>query len=215
MPDAFPETPVSLLACLEEQRGGMRYQDAWRAFFDLYHSPIRAAALSTFRKYNWPQVPESLLEEIIADVVVSFFKADFSYDPARGKFRNYLRQLTAWRIMDSLGKLPVVRPQQLDLVPEPQFQDTGEDRHPAEELEQKEHEAYRAALLSTMLEDVRTRVSPQTFLLFELTKIQGRSPDSVAIQFKVKRNVVDNAAYRVMAKLRELACQPEYRKEYV
>lgn len=212
MLDAFPETPVSLLACLEDRRGGMPYQDAWKSFFDLYHGAIRVVALGTFRKYNWCQVPEDMLEEIIADVVVSFFKAEFSYDPARGRFRNYLRQLTAWRIMDKLGKLPAIRPEQLDSVDEAQLADP--DSQPGGELEQKEQDAYRAALLTTLLEDVRNRVSPQTFLMFEMTKIQGRSPDDVASQFKVKRNVVDNASYRVLSKLRELASQPEYQKEY-
>ncbi len=212
MPDAFPETPVSLLSCIEERRGGMPYQDAWQSFFDLYHGPIRAAALGTFRRYNWNQVPEDLLEEVIADVVVSFFKAEFSYDPAYGRFRNYLRQLTAWRIMDKLGKLPATPPAQLESIAD--LADPFYSHQPDGELDCKEHDTYRASLFATMLEDVRNRVSPQTFVMFELTKVQSRSPDEVAAQFKVKRNVVDNATYRVMKELRKLATQPEYRKEY-
>lgn len=214
MPDAFPDTPVSLLSRLEERGSGLPYQDAWRSFFDLYHGPIRAAALVTFRRFNWNHVPDDLLEEVIADVVVSFFKAQFSYDPARGRFRNYLRQLTAWRIMDKLGKLPAKPPAQLESVEESDLADPVDSQQPDGELECTERASYRAALFATMLEDVRNRVSPQTFLIFEMTKIMGQSPDDVAAQFKVKRNVVDNAAHRVLNKLRELAAQPEYRKEY-
>ena len=202
------------MACLEDRRGGMPFQNAWTTFFNLYHGPIRVAALGAFRRYNWHQVPEDVLEEVIADVVVSFFKAEFCYDPTRGKFRNYLRQLIAWRIMDKLGKLPPLRADQLDSVDEAQLADTTISGQPCGELQQKEQDAYRSALFATMLEDVRHRVSPQTFLMFEMTKIQGCSADKVASQFKVKRNVVDNASYRVLAKLRELASQPEYRKEY-
>jgi len=159
-------------------------------------------------------VPEDMLEEVIADVVVSFFKAEFAYDPARGRFRNYLRQLTAWRIMDKLGKLPPTPPVQLESLAETDLADPTNAHRPDGELETQEHDAYRSAIFATMLEDVRNRVSPQTFLMFEMTKIQGCNPDDVAKQFKVKRNVVDNASYRVLNKLRELACQPEYRKEY-
>lgn len=214
MPDAFPDTPVTLMACLEDRRGGLPYQDAWRSFFDLYHGPIRVAALGIFRRFNWCQVPEDVLEEIIADVVVSFFKAEFAYDPARGRFRNYLRQLTAWRIMDKLGKLPPTPPVQVESLAETDLADPTNAHRPDVEMEVKEQDTYRSALFATMLEDVRNRVSPQTFLMFEMTKIQGCNPDDVAKQFKVKRNVVDNASYRVLNKLRELACQPEYRKEY-
>jgi RNA polymerase sigma factor (sigma-70 family) len=215
MPDVFPDTPVSLLSCIEGRRGGMPYQDAWRSFFDLYHGPIRAAALGTFGRYNWNQVPEDLLEEVIADVVVSFFKAEFSYDPERGRFRNYLRQLTAWRIMDKLGKLPATPSTQLESVSEADLADPIDSHQPAGELDCKEQDIYRAALFATMLEDVRNRVSPQTFLMFEMTKVQGHDPAAVAKQFGVKRNVVDNATHRVIGKLRELATQPEYRKEYL
>ena len=213
MADAFPDTPVSLLACIEERRGGMPYQDAWRTFFDLYHVPLRLAVESAFRRCNWYQVPEDLLEETIADVVVSFFKAEFSYDPETGKFRNYLRQLAAWRVRDKLDKLPKIRPEQLESL-DLDAVHTSASANPDGNLEQKERDVYRGVLLTTLLEDVRNRVSPQTFLMFEMTKIVGKSADEVAEQFQVKRNVVDNAAYRVLAKLKELASQPEYRREY-
>ncbi len=214
MPNAFPETPQTLLSRLEERKTGMPFQDDWRLFFDLYHGPLRTAALGTFRHYNWTQVPEDVLEEVITDVVVSFFKAEFSYDPKRGKFRNYLRQLVVWRIKDRFGRLPSTPPASLDAMDEAELADPVDDRQPAGELESKEQASYRAALFATMLEDVRKEVSPQTFLIFEMTKIQGCNPNEVAGRFKIKRNVVDNAAYRVLEKLRQLASRPEYRKEY-
>ena len=216
MPDAFPDTPVSLLSCLEERRAGMPYQDAWSTFFDLYHTPLKLAVHAAFRRCGWHNVPDELAEETIADVVVSFFKADFSYDPAKGRFRNYLRQIATWRVWDKLGKLPKIRPDQVDpLESVAESLDSGDADSPGEDLLRHEQAAYQSVLLATMLEDVRNRVSPQTFLMFELVKIQGQSPEEVAKDFKVKRNVVDNASYRVMKELRKLAAQPEYRKEYL
>jgi RNA polymerase sigma factor (sigma-70 family) len=149
-------------------------------------------------------------------VVASFFKAEFSYDPAKGNFRNYLRQLTVWRVCDRIGKSPKIHAEHLVVLETAEHDGCqwAAAQTPAQEMEEKERRAYRSTLLATMLEDVRNRVSPQTFIMFEMTKLQGRSPEEVAAQFKVKRNVVDNAAHRVLAKLKELAAQPEYRKEY-
>jgi len=215
MPNAFPDTPVSLLSCIEERRGGVPYQHAWKAFFDLYHAPIRLAVLAAFRRCNWRQVPDELLEETVADVVISFFKATFSYDPSKGKFRSYLHQLCNRRVFDCIEKFEQARRNNADLLEmgEPEISALTAPEGSGT-LEEAEREAYRSTLLATMLEDVRHRVSPQTFLMFELTKIQGQSPDAVAAQFRVKRNVVDNASYRVLSKLKELAIQPEYRREY-
>ena len=221
MPDAFPDTPRSLLFQLEKGSGSAFYQSAWREFFDLYHHALRVAALDTFRRFHWTHVPEEILEEVIADVVISFFKADFSYDPERGRFRNYLRQLTTWRIMDRLGKLP--KPTEpLDPFlhddaeghPQKLPEELLDSRQPGDAMDVQEQDAFRAALFATMLEDVRSQVDPQTFLIFEMTKIQGVKPEAVAEKFKVKRNVVDNAVHRVFRRLQALACQPEYRKEY-
>ena len=218
MAAGFPDTPVTLLARLEERENGLPNQNAWASFFDLYHGPIRLAVLASFHRCGWHDVSRELLEDTIADVVVSFFKADFAYDPQKGKFRNYLRQLAAWRVMDRLGKssgreakaFAAMDPEAgEEATPHPLYPE------PSEDLLRQERAEYRASLLATLLEDVRHRVSPQTFLMFEKTKLQGESPEEVAKYFKVKRNVVDNAVFRVLAKLKELASQPEYQKEYL
>ena len=63
---------ISLLAddaATITRRGTPGYQDAWRTFFDLYHVPLRLAVESAFRRCNWYQVPEDLLEETIADAM--------------------------------------------------------------------------------------------------------------------------------------------------
>lgn len=210
---AFPDTPVSLLSCIENRHGGMPYQTAWSTFFALYHIPLRLAVVSEFRRCKWHHVPQELLEDTMADIVVSFFKADFSYNPATGKFRNYLRQLVAWRVRDKITQHPIPT-EPLDAT-QSTFASEGSEGQPASEiLEEREIKAHQSALLNMLLEDVRQRVSPQTFLMFEMTKILGHSPESVAEQFNVKRNVVDNATFRILKKLKELGALPEYQREY-
>lgn len=216
MAEVFPDTPASLLSCIEHHRGGHHaYEAAWETFWTIYHSALRWAVVAAFRRCNWHHVPQDLLEETMADVVVSFYKAEFSYDPAKGKFRNYLSQLIEWRVRDKLDQLPQNRPLPLNFDLEPsEGGEHGGEEPPDAILETKEQKAHQTALLNLLLEDVRRRVSPQTFMLFEMTKLLGHSPESVAREFNVSRNVVDNAVRRVLKKLKELGTLPEYRREY-
>lgn len=216
MPDAYPDTPPSLLSRLENGKSGPSYQTAWDEFFDLYHDAIRVSAIDTFRRFHWHNVSPELVDEIVAEVVVSFFKADFSYDATRGgRFRNYLRQLTTWRIMDKLGKLPDHPPEPIEQVEGKEYPELLDTQAPDSLLADEERAAFRTALLVTMLEDVRAQVDPQTIFFFEQTKLHGKRPEELALKYKVSRNIVDNAVYRVLRRLQALASQPEYRKEYL
>jgi len=216
MPNVYPDTPVSLLSRLEKGKSGPSYQTAWNEFFDLYHNAIRISALGTFRRFHWVDVPPELLDEIVADVVVSFFKADFRYDPDRGgRFRNYLRQLTTWRIMDKFGKLPAHATERVEGAGEEQHAELLDLNQPDSAMDERERTAFRSALLATMLEDVRAQIDPQTFFFFEQAKLCGERPEALAAQYEVRRNVVDLAVHRVMRRLQALAGQPEYRKEYL
>ncbi len=216
---SFPNTPVTLLARLEERENGVPNQQAWESFFDLYHGAIRMTVKGAFLECGWHTTPEDVLEDTISDVVVSFYKGGQSFDPEKGKFRNYLRQLARWRVRDQLAKSLATAEKVLKQgisLPDDDHPSalTSNTASPDEVLNGRDIQEYRDTLLATLLEDVRQRVGPQTFAIFELCKLQGQTPDEVAAFFKVKRNAVDNAVYRVTRKLKELAAQPEYRKEY-
>ena len=216
MAEVFPDTPVSLLSRIEHRRDGHHtYEADWVTFWGIYHSALRWAVVAAFRRCNWHHVPQDLLEETMADVVVSFYKSEFTYDPAKGKLRHYLSQLIDWRVRDKLDALPQDRPRPLHLdALALEGREAEEVEPPDAVLEGKELQAHQRALLNLLLEDVRRRVSPQTFMLFEMTKLLGQSPESVAREFNVSRNVVDNAVRRVLKKLKELGTLPEYRREY-
>ena len=48
-------------------------------------------------------------------------------------------------------------------------------------------------------------VSPRTYLIFELVKLDGESPEEVAKELGVRRNVIDNTIFKAMKKLREIS----------
>jgi RNA polymerase sigma-70 factor (ECF subfamily) len=77
-----------------------------------------------------------------------------------------------------------------------------------------ENESYRIALLKSMLEDLRARISPRQYTIFEMVKLKNLPPDQVAAELGVKRGVIDNTIYRVMNVLRDLASRDEYKAEW-
>jgi RNA polymerase sigma factor (sigma-70 family) len=86
----MPETPPSLLQRLREHPGDA---EAWRRFDHLYR-PLLASWLS--RHAIQPADRDDLIQDILAAVVRDM--PTFTYDPARGKFRSWLRRILAHRV---------------------------------------------------------------------------------------------------------------------
>ena len=76
-----------------------------------------------------------------------------------------------------------------------------------------EEDAFRSALLGTLLAALHAEVSPRTYLIFELVKLNGESPEEVAEQLGVQRNVIDNTIFKAMRKLREISKREEILQE--
>lgn len=201
----FPETPVSLLARMAARGEEQGWHDDWREFWNLYHLPLRNTVMAQFHRYGWECVSETLLEEVLADVVLSFFKSSFSNQRELGRLRHYLSRLAQRRVQDHLRRSSKEESRQREVEAEMAVWVQEEPANAEEEV------SYRQALLATLLEDVRSRVNPQTFLFFEMVKLQGRNAVEIAAAFGVSRNVVDNAVARVIKQLRALAALPEYK----
>lgn len=202
MAKPLPSTPLSLLSRLRDEKNSPLWEISWRRFLELYWEPLMATAAGIYRSHTGNAIPpQPFLEDIVAQVVLEFLKAD-RFDPQRGRLRTYLRMLTNARIVDALRK-------------EKPFQSIALDDGaavPAETDEEKE--SFEKSLLNTLLEDLREQVPPQHFETFEMVKLHQIPPERVARDLGVHRNVVDNTIYRVMKKLREIASKPEYQDEY-
>jgi len=208
MAAAFPDTPVTLVTQLA--KSGIDRNRLWSTFFDLYHEPIEMAVCNAFRRVGWHNVPAEVLEDTVAEVVVSLLRAPMIYDPAKGKFRNYLYQLANWRVKD---RLKISCREQERRVPLESVAEPEDPTEPSAQLVAREEEAFRASMLAALLEEVRLSVAPKTYLMFEMAYLKKMPPVDVARFFNVKRNVVDNAVYRIIEKLRTLAAQSPYRQE--
>jgi RNA polymerase sigma factor (sigma-70 family) len=209
--NAFPSTPVSILARLGQDHGSRDWNRAWSSFVELYSPAMRLAAQAEFHRVGWHQQDDHLIDEVVSDAVVKFLKASgsFSYDSTKGRFRNYLRQIIAWCVRDHLtaSNHPVGSSDELDGLTDHNSQE------PYRSLLELEEKAWRNATLQAMLEEARTILGPQTMLIFEMAKILEQPVEEVMTQLRVSRSTVDNANHRVMKLLKELSSSPDFQEE--
>ncbi len=171
-----------------------------------FSSAIGALIYAYARRCN---CSEHTAEEIVQDVMLKVFeqKDFFHYDPARGRFRDWLatvvrnkaaelRRRPAERIRAKGGNLEIngVEPRWDALQPD----DVWEN-------------AFEQALLLVLLDVVRHEMSPRSYMAFELFTLHEIPGGAVAKQTGLTRNGVYRACKRALKRLKELGA--EYREE--
>lgn len=204
MPNAMPETPVSLLTRLRDMEAGASWESSWKVFLELYQEPLRIMAWNCYRHHTGGAPPtEEFVADVVANVVSDFYtRAQYRYDPARGKLRRFLKTITNARVVDLLRK---ERP--LDHIELGSYEGTAAESE-AEGL------AFQRSVLATLVEDLRNRIPLRQFEVFEMVKLKGMSAETAAAVLGVKRGIVDNTIHRAMNAVRELAKDPVYTQEY-
>ena len=168
---------------------------AWQAFSDRYWRLIFAFA----KKRG---CSDHTAEEIVQDAMLEVFRERdvFSYDPARGRFRDWLgkvvRNLVAKHYRQPAQRIRGRGGHSHDVFPEREFRD-GQP----EELWEA---AYEQAMLTVLLDVVRHEVTPQTYQAFELTAIRGLPGEQAAKITGLSRNAVYLSRQRVFERLQEL-----------
>jgi RNA polymerase sigma-70 factor (ECF subfamily) len=185
------KTQATLLARLRDGSDAL----AWDEFFQRYWRLIYAYA----RQCN---CSEYTAEEVVQDVMLKVFeqKDFFRYDPARGRFRDWLatvvrnkaaelRRRPADRVRAKGGNLEIedFAPRSNGAVPD----DVWEN-------------AFEQALLLVLLDVVRREMSPRTYLAFELFTLHEIPGAAVAKQTGLTRNGVYRACKRALQRLKEL-----------
>ena len=204
MPPVIPETPATLLTRLRDMEAGASWESSWKVFLELYQEPLRIMAWNCYRHHTGGASPSpEFVADAVANVVSEFHtRAQYRYDPARGKLRRFLRMLTNARVVDLLRK---ERP--LDHIG---LQDAEGKAAESEE----EGLAFQRSVLATLVEDLRNRIPIRQFEIFEMVKLKGSGVEETAAALGVKRGVVDNTIHRAMNARRELARDPVYTQEY-
>jgi RNA polymerase sigma-70 factor (ECF subfamily) len=192
------KTQATLLKRLQDASDAL----AWDEFFQRYWHLIYAYA----RRCN---CSEHTAEEVVQDVMLKVFeqKDFFHYDPARGRFRDWLgtvvrnkaaelRRRPAERVRVTGGDSGIkhVEPPADDALPDDVWENSFEE-----------------ALLLVLLDVVRREMSPRAYLAFELYTLHEIPGAVVAKQTGLTRNGVYRACKRALQRLKELGA--EYRED--
>jgi RNA polymerase sigma-70 factor (ECF subfamily) len=190
------DTRVSLLERLREGTDAV----AWQDFFDQYWRSMYVFAKRC-------GCSDNTAEEVVEEAVFSVYekRGDFSYDPSRGRFRNWLFTIVRQKL--ALTRRRKASEQHALEQAGRDGRYDGEAALPEAEMEN----AFENALLIALLDVVRQEVSPETYQAFELSALHGLSGAETANLTGLSRNGVFLARRRVTKRLKELGAS--YRDE--
>ena len=177
---------------------------SWREFYEKYKPLIRLCGKDC-------SLTESETEELVQQVMTEIFRKDiigkydpenipegvvFKHDPAKGRFRHYLRKV----IRNHAVKIYHARMILTDPDTKPEDSDDEKDGR----WEKIWDEEWKKHVLSMALTELRSRVQPETYLAFEMYAIQNKPVETVADFLGFSISSVYTAKSRCIALLREI-----------
>lgn len=183
-------THITLLARLS----GGGDNTAWREFCDRYEELIRAFA----RRRG---ITPFETDDVVQDVMLALTKAmpGFEYDPAKGKFRSYLKTVTIHAISRKSRQNPSATPL---------GSSAGSSLGAADdEAEQTWEAEWRQYHLRSAMRTVKAEFNTSDLAAFEAYAVGGESPDAVASRLGVSVDSVYQAKSRVLRRLSQVISQ--------
>ena len=186
------QTRPTLLHRLRDAADSM----AWDEFFQRYWSLVYG-----FARHRG--CSQHTAEEVVQEVMLKVFEQRdvFRYDPARGRFRDWLHRVVCNQVAEHRRR-PSERvrarggdPGLNSIEPE------GDGAAPDAAWEA----AFEQALLSALLDVVRRETNPREFVAFELTALGRQRPAEAARVTGMTRNMVYKARRKVLSRLKQLA----------
>lgn len=172
---------------------------SWREFYETYRPLVHLVGRDCGLQYEEnEELVQLVMREIFQKDVLAKYDVDhvpddvvFSYDPARGRFRYYLKAI----IRNQALKLYHRRREHLTLdeVPEP----AAEER-----IDAVWDEEWRRHLLTQAMVELRGRVRAETYSAFEMYAVQGHPVQEVADFLNISVNSVYVAKNRCIALLK-------------
>ena len=169
----------------------------WLEFQEMYRPLVQLRAKDY--KLN-PQETEELMQQVLLDIFHGC--KTFRYDPAKGRFRDYMRLLIARNCIDIKRK----RHPKLPEVPNGDALLAG---LPAEEDQHAWDEEWRQLLLEQAKAMLRKEVEPATFLAYEMYAEQNLPVEQVAKYLDMTTANVYLAKSRCLERLQQIVRQLE------
>ena len=143
--------------------------------------------------------PPSEIDDVVQDVLLGFFAAipEFTYDPARGRFRGYLKTCTWRKLQARMGNRLLVKGHAIEDIDsaEPAVEAVWDDLWQSQRLQK--------ALALTREHYLARPDRARTFLAFEMYAILERPAEEVARELEMSVAGVHQAKTRISKALRE------------
>ena len=181
MPIKYPTTSKTLLDKIASGD-----EISWDEFYRRYATVIKAVAKYKGIEYD--------ADDICQQVMMHFFKQSktFKFDPGLAKFRTYLGRIVSWKIVDYYRKKHEKLSGELDAIPVDA------------ELDKIYMAEWHKVIIAEAEDELRKRVSPDTFQAYQLYAVQGRPVEKVAAFLECSVNQVYQAKKRCFAMMREI-----------
>jgi RNA polymerase sigma factor (sigma-70 family) len=167
--------------------------DGWQRFFDTYARIIHALALKAGLA---PGEADDALQETLISVAGEM--PGFEYDRTRGSFKGWLFRIARRRIADQFRKR--ARQQRHSIDPDAAVDDLADPA--TDPLSASWDEEWRANQLHLAIEQVKRKVSPRQWQMFDLAALQAWPADRITTLLGVNRAQVYMARMRVGRLLR-------------
>jgi len=169
-------------------------QASWQDFFDTYWRLIYGVA----RKGG---LTESEAQDVVQETMVGVAKhiLTFKYDPSVCSFKTWLLNMTRWRMVDQFNKRgPAEHLTSPHSEETPGTQTTGEIVDPSSlKLEALWEAEWEKNLLDAAVANVKKRMEPDKYQIFDFYVNKGWEPERVAKSFDISVNQVYVSKHRV------------------
>lgn len=193
--DLIP-TRNSLLSRLKNRED----QDSWQEFFNTYWKLVYSFAVKA-------GLTDQEAQEAVQETVITVARRipEFKYDPSTCSFKTWLLNLTRWRIIDQIRKR---KPEHLVLrrFPNDCARTSTIDRIPdpgALDLDAVWEEEWEHHILAAATTNVKGRVSPEQYQLFDLCFHKKWPIKKIAAELGVSQSRVYLARHRIASLLKQ------------
>jgi RNA polymerase sigma-70 factor (ECF subfamily) len=169
-------------------------QASWQDFFDTYWGLIYGVA----RKSG---LSDAEAQDVVQETLVAVAKhmPAFTYDPNIGSFKAWLLNQTRWKILDQIRKRKAVN------MAEPRAGDSETGTSPIEKIADPNSQEFDAVweeewqqkLLAAAIDNVKRRVDPQKYQIFDFYVNKEWPPEKVAHSFGIAIDQVYIAKHRI------------------
>lgn len=177
-------TRLSLMHSLK----GSRNEVAWQEFYDLYKSLIyRFARQRGLNSTDAEEIVSACFEKL------SQVMAEFDYQPTRGKFKSWLRQLASHKISHLLAKQG-----RGELLPNSEL-----DLHCSAPPDAEWERTWQREVLALCARQAQVEVSSRNYSVFQLSIYEGWAAPEIAQALNMSPQEVHQAKHKVLRVVRE------------